>query len=108
MQAGRLIGFYVELSVDSVSDSERRNGEVREDGPPSMRGRRRGPLAPREGGRGNERWGCRVGEAHIVAKRVEERVKSNESYYVTSLSCFCLVDRRSRVMLLEIELITRL
>lgn len=51
MQVGRLIGFCVELSVDSVSDSEKRNGEVREDGPSSMRGRRWGPLAPCEGGR---------------------------------------------------------
>lgn len=34
MQVGRLIGFlfYGELSVDSASDSEKRNGEVHEDG----------------------------------------------------------------------------
>lgn len=40
MQVGRLIGFlfYVELSVDSASDSEERNGEVRGDGPPERKG----------------------------------------------------------------------
>lgn len=40
VQVGRLIGFlfYVELSVDSASDSEKRNGEVRGDGPPGRKG----------------------------------------------------------------------
>ncbi len=40
MQVGRLIGFlfYGELSVDSASDSEKRNGEVHEDGTSETKG----------------------------------------------------------------------
>lgn len=42
VQVGRVIGFlfYGVLSVDSVSDSEKRNGEVHEEGTPERMGAR--------------------------------------------------------------------
>lgn len=53
MQVGGLIGFvfYGELSVDSASDSEKRNGEEDEDGAPERKGDRDLWLSEEGGGR---------------------------------------------------------
>lgn len=57
MQVGRLIGilFYGELSADSACDSEKRNGEVHEDGTPERK-RDRDLWLHVEGGGTNAGW----------------------------------------------------